>query len=578
MQKNRLIEEAKTFFQNTEKAKSEAKRHDGLLTQEKNALAGLLDSFQKIAPENFVPNRQDLLEKLAREIDHLGAQHQNFTKLNGLNIDYRSALSQLASLETRLAELRQQELWLDKSLLTAYEAADDWERQLEYRREVYNQQLQLANYEKDRASLKEGDPCPLCLSTHHPFRLHDVKPFVDEARNDLQAAEKVQRERQQERSILLKKHIEINTQIQQIEGLDGGEMGKQEARIGELERRLASFLPGLDGEDFSRSHGDWLANKLDNFEAELAEKKSVREQLAAMNGQISSKEEQVRALENQLKDARFAEQQNEQSRLDRETSLLGLEATFQDVTAALDKLLGKYGHRFSLETAKQMFSELKAKEAEFSTKKASREGHERQLELTRQSLRQLAVTQVDLERKCQQFNEEAAQLQTEIDTLNAKRLAAFGEKNPVAEREKLLAAIELAEKELATSRSQHEQAKERLARTRQQLESSETQLAVSQKAVEELEKNLKTGLAKSGFDSVEALRSAILPVVEAERIEALAEKMKLREVAFRQESKSAQAALEAALAKPLTTENAPELAAKVEGFDVELQQLQQAHS
>ncbi|MBK9016943.1 MAG: AAA family ATPase [Saprospiraceae bacterium] len=426
--KNRQTEEVKTYLQNSEKATQEAQRLEALLTQEKNALADLLESFEKSAPVNFVPNRQDLLEKLTREIDQLGTQHQNFTKLNGLNTEYRAALEQLAQLEARLAELRQQELCLDKSLLTAYEEAEEWEHQLAYRREVFNQQLLLANYEKDRVNLKEGDPCPLCQSTHHPFRLHEVKPFVDEARNDLKTAEKAQLERQQERNSLLKKHIEINTQIQQIEGMDVGEMGKLEERLGELEVRLAAFLPGLDGEDFSRSHGEWLVNKLDNFETELTEKKAVRERLAMLNSQISTKEEQVRTLENQLRDAQFAKQQNERSHLDREASLLDLAAKFKEATAELDKLVGKYGYRFSMETAKQMFSDLKAKEGDFSLKKTSRDGHERQLELTRQSLEQLAATQAELEQKCQQFSDELVLLQTEFDILNAKRVALFGTK------------------------------------------------------------------------------------------------------------------------------------------------------
>ncbi|MCF8282102.1 MAG: AAA family ATPase, partial [Bacteroidales bacterium] len=474
--KTRIAEEAKTLLQNTEQSRQDTAKLETIFTEEKNTLAGLLELFEKNTPGNFIPNRQDLLEILTREIEQLSEKHINFTNLSSLNAEYRAALVQLSNLENRLSELRQQELWLDKSLLSAYEEAEEWEHQLAYRREVYNQQLQLANYEKDRANLQEGDPCPLCLSTHHPFRLHEVKPFVDEARTDLEAAEKSNRERQLERNALLKQHIETNTQIQQIEGVEGGEMGKLEARIGGLEQQLAAFLPGLDGEDFSRSHGDWLVNKLDNFEVTLAEKKAIREKLTVLNSQISTKEERVRSLESQLKDARFAEQQNERSRLDREATLLDLAERFKESSAELDKLVDKYGFRFSLDTAKQMFSELKGKEDEFSTKKTNRDTHERQLELARQSLEQLVEAQSELEQKSQQLQAEATEQQGKLGILQAKRQSIFGVKNPVSEREKMLAELRNAEQAVAVTRTNHEQAKERLARTKQQLESTKKQL------------------------------------------------------------------------------------------------------
>ena len=44
----------------------------------------------------------------------------------------------------------------------------------------------IANYEKDRSELEEGQPCPLCFSTSHPFRGQEMKPFVDQAKVELE--------------------------------------------------------------------------------------------------------------------------------------------------------------------------------------------------------------------------------------------------------------------------------------------------------------------------------------------------------------------------------------------------------
>ncbi len=572
---NRLREEVNTLSQKAQQARDESSKLEAVLTQEKEKLANLMALFEKTAPDTFTPNRHDLLEKLAREIDHLGEHHQHFSQLNQLNHEYQSVLSQLSNLEARLGELRQEELWLNKTLLTAYEEYDEWERVLAYRRDVFNQQLQLANYEKDRANLKDGDPCPLCLSTHHPFRLHEVKPFVDEARQDLQSAEAAQRERQQQRNLLLKKHIEVNAQIQQIEGNENGEQSKLELRLTALEQRLSALLPNMDSDDFGRSHGEWLVSKLGNFEMELANKKAIREQLNLLNREIESVETQVRLLENKLKDSRFAEQQNEISRSDKAISLEEMALKFKEAAVELDKLVGKYSYRFSMETAKQMFGELRAKEGDFSMKKSQHDHHERQLELALQSVRQLNENLSEANEKSHNLAGRVAELAAEFSKLQANRFAAFGEKDPASEREALLKAIESAENELATARHEANQAREGLALTQQRLESQTAQLALGKQQLQELEKSLEDGMKKAGFDTLEALRSAILPSQEAEQIEAIAEQIKLREVAVRQEARLAEEALNAAIAMQKTEATEAELVEKLRFLETALQAAQQ---
>lgn len=571
----RIKEEAKNLHQLAEKARMESNRLGTILAQEKNALDGLMEDFEKIAPESFVPNRQELLDRLTREIDSLGEQHKNFSQLNALNSDYRAALTQLANLETRLAELRQMELSLDMALLTAHEEAEEWEQMLEVKRSNYQLQQLLANYEKDRANLREGDPCPLCLSTHHPFRLHEVKPFVDETKAELLTAENQQRQRQQQQNALLKQLIEVNSQIQQIETPKSGEREKAEARISDLEQRLAAMLPGLDGDDFSRSYGDWLSHRLGNFESELAGKKAVRAQLNALNGLISAKEEAIRQMENQLKDQGFSEQQYENSRTDRELSLKELVSKFVESTAELDRLVGKYGYQFSMENAGEMFKIFEAREKEFATNEAKLMETEQELKLAQQEIRQLTTMLGELSEKRSSFNERLAQLQFDFDELSAKRLEEFGDKNPVSEREKLLQALDNQEKMLNQARQDATQAREQLAMVRQQLDSQTEQLSQSKLTVLELESSLLNGLEIAGFDSLEALRSAILPTGEAEQIEREVEQIKHKEVAVAQEVKSATEAFEAIVAMQLTTENEQALTEKIAKLEVEIQELQQ---
>lgn len=571
----RLQEEIRQLTSAAEKAGNEATVLDTRLTQTKSAVSELLSAFEKTAPESFVPNRQDLLERLSRELDLLTEQQRNYSKLGNLNAEYKAALAELAELENRLNELRRAELWLDKALLTAYEESDELQARLDYRRGIYTQQLLIANYEKDRAELKEGDPCPLCGSEHHPFRTHEVKPFVDEARNELQAAENQQREQQRQRNELLKNHIEINTQIQQLDSGESGELAKMELKIGAIEQRLAALLPGFGEEDFSLSHGDWLLRRLDGFEEELTMKRTARSELAKIHTELTAQEEQARQLENQLKDLHFAKQQNENSRADREAVLKDLESKFNDGTAQLDRLVGKYGFHFSMETANGMFNELAAKEHDFSNKKRELDQHERQLELCRQAIQQLHTTQAELAKNFEKMKATVMASQNEIGQISEKRSTLFGEKNVEEERQKLLAELEIAETVAANSRTALENANAQLALTEQQLRSNQQQLEVAEKLVSELKSKLESDLTKSGFESLEAVRSAILPTEEAAEIEQEMEQFRHREVEIRQAEKSTKLALDEALKNPLSELNETEIELGTVELEAAFQNLQQ---
>ncbi|MCC6727681.1 MAG: hypothetical protein IT258_24455, partial [Saprospiraceae bacterium] len=575
-QQLKLKEAAKTLAEQSVKLKLEVGQLDAQLNELRANLVALTDSFEAAAPDSFTPNRQDLLEKLGHEIEVLGEHHQHFTQLNQLNADYRELVVQLSNLEHRLNELRREELWLDKALLTAYDEAAEWESLLEYRREVYNQQLLLANYEKDRANLKEGDPCPLCLSTHHPFRLHEVKPFVDEAKNDLLKVETIHKERHAQRSQLLKKHIEVNTQIQQLDEPENGEIAKQEARLMDLEQRISSLLPRFDGDDFGRSHGDWLVTKLGSFEEALAHKKALREQLNGLNKAIETQEIGARNLEGKLKDLRFAQQQSDISLAEKEAALADLATKFAEATTELNQLVGKFGYQFSMETARQMFTELRAKEGDFSQKKTEHDQHERQLELSKQAANQLKENQLEVQNKHEAIAKQLKVILTELEELRAKRIAALGEKDPIGERENLLNTIEATERTLNEARQAQTQANERLASTVAKLEGYGAQLSNGKKQLLDLENQVSSGLSKAGFETLGALRSAILPNEVAAKIEAVAEQLKLREVAVKQEKQQAEDALKIAQTEAVTNETEPVLMEQIAILELEMQVFQQS--
>lgn len=555
----RLQDELKMVKEQAAKSKRDGEKVTEKLADAQAALNQLLQEFQASAPMQFALNRQTLLEKIAGEIDQLSSRQQHFEKLDVLNEEYRNALTEHANLKHQLSELRQTEDWLDKSLLSILEEQEEWDAVLAFKRAIYQQQQLLVNYEKDRSKLVDGKPCPLCGATHHPFVHEGMKPMVDEAEKELKIAENKQQALLQKRQVLLKQNIEINSQIQQLSHENSGEIPKLEARILGLEQKLSALLPHFDGEDFSLSHGHWLSGKLSGFNSQLAQLKSSRELLSNLNSQIVAQEELVRQLENQWKEARFSEQQYLNSAAQREQSLAESIEKFNETTAALDKIVSKYGYQFLMETAAQMFSDLEARESEFSTKKTSREGHERQLGLANQAIQQLSENLKELTEKQVTWLSQVSEIQLEHENLLSQRRALFGEKNPTAERESLLENIEKAEREVALARSEALASNEQLILAKQQMDGLQKQMELAQKQGLELEIKLKEGMESIGFISIEMLRSAILPPSTAAHLESQSDQLNNREAALRQATESARDALENALASPATLDSLEEV-------------------
>lgn len=573
---NRLNDEQQRIRQQLKTAESAAEVLVKKLATENSELEKLMADFNKEAPEEFVTNRQDLLEKLNREIEELSRQNENARQLNGLSEEYRQTLAEMNSLDEQLDNLRREELALDKALLTALEESEAAELRLKLREELYRQQLQIANYEKDRAELKEDEPCPLCLSTHHPFRLHGVNTFVDQTKKDFENAQNEYRLLQNKRAGLFNRHKDVATGILNIDSLSTGLMAKMQTRLYDLERKMAALLPSLQEEDFYRSHGDWLLKKAAGLQDHLTEIKNARERLTNLNRQISAREESVRTIDNQLKERRF-EVAKSQSNLETiADNLEEFEQKFKREAGELDGLVSKYGYKFSIDQANGMFQELAGMEKEFSAKKTQLGEDERQLDLTLLKIEQEKKRLAESGQKCRTIAEFNATEETALETLKNKRFTIFEKKDPKEERERLLNDLNTLEKSWQEARADFEQNKEQLSKTSENLKNFHAQRDKARKNHEEITSSLDVGLKKAGITSVEELRKDILPEAEATQIEQAAEQLRQREAEARHQFTRVKHDLETTRQQQLTQKSIGELSEEIPALETKEQQIQQS--
>ncbi len=554
-----IKEELHVLSQKNSQAESEQHLVQHHLEQEKTGLEALVLNFKKTATVEYPTDRNDLIEKLSFEIEALGEQHKNFRQLNGLSEEYSQTLQELAELEDELDNLKREETAIDKMLLSALEETETLENILKYKQENFRLHQQIANYEADRANLKEGEACPLCFSTEHPFRHQHVKPYVNEAKAELEMAENAYHESHQYRTALLKRHYEISSNILHIDSSTTGHLGRVQNKLLDCERKMAALFPGLNEDDFAKSHGVWLLKKVGTFEDNLNRKKSARETLARLNREIGQREEQMRSLENKAKDLHFDIKHRAELIKEKERMLEDFDKKFQQGRQELDILVGKYGYQFSVEEANGMFGELEAQEKDFSQQKSQLQTWEGQLALARQELKQIEKLLKETSEKHKAKHLELEEARSVMSGLQTKRKELFGENDPQVEREKLLEGTERLEKSMAEAQEVFNKNKEALALNHQALHSKQENLAKTQKALGNISADLEKALKKLGFANTDTLKNAILPEEAAQAIEQQAEALKNKAIEIAQSIRETQASIETQALLGLTEKTLAEL-------------------
>jgi len=579
----RLAEQA---IAGLEKEQKEAEKQLGQLEQQREKLRKerekLQEQFNLLVPPNYVQERSELAGLLSREIELLNEQKQNLQELYRLSGEYQNLLNELAGFEEQLESLQSQEMALSKDLMTSLDAMDALSRQLEFKRSVYEQQLMIANYEKGRAELEEGQPCPLCFSTHHPFRENPVKPFADEAKAELAAVQARYDTAYSNHRKLLNRHKEIESQIEQLAGNDvkqlSGQVARQFKKILDYEDKIAQVAPELGGEDYNYAlaRRNLLSRKIDNAEKLIRERQEARDQLSKLLSGLEAQEAGIAKVEKALQE-QYTTFKVLEGRLQLQRQQLeGQQESFGKAAARLDALLQQYGYSFTVETAAKAFDELARQREEWSAKNESLQQASRSLELARQEEKQMKKDSGANSRHM-----EALQARIETDekawkSLVEERHRLFGDKDLKVARQQQREKMEAAEQQLGLALQQSGELALELGKIEQSVKEKTEGLKEAGKKAAQLEGNLSKALAEAGFDGLASLREALLDEAAARQLEALREQLSKREIEARQDLKATVESLEAEQQKALTEESMESLRGQLQEKEETYNQHQQS--
>ncbi len=536
-----FVEEKKGLFKEIEQLEQALKnaKDKQAEVQEKLKLAD--SEIKELLPDNLIENRREALQFLNKEIEELSQQTAQVKEFNSLTEMYNVLLKDLNEQEAQLENLRNQESVLNVRLMNSLEMVDEMNKRLEYKQGIYDQQRVLASYDEDRKKLKKGEPCPLCFSTEHSLDKHDLKPFVNEAAEELAVVKSQFDEVKMVHRQIANSYNEIQLKMEELIGNEiqktSGAIQKQFNKIVEFEGKLKVFASKIDSNIFLLSQNFLINKKLESIEVSVAERRHKRDSIEIIL-------EKVRLIELAEKEAGELVQglsRKEVTLTERmnllEKQIKESEKQKTSKISIINKLLKGYKLEFDLNTAKQMFADLRKKKEDFDKHQKLFSEGSNQLKINENEIIQSTKSISKIEKLLEKEKKKLEKLTHQFKEDWNQRKNLFGEKNPQVEKENWATFLNEKGVQLNHQKEEFNLLKIELEKLKSNFENNEKQSVGLEKSISLLEQKLKKGASKLGveFDTIGA---SILEESRLNELEALKESITKQAIEFEQEDKS----------------------------------------
>lgn len=505
------------------KAEKVFKQTERELVQKQKVHQQLEAQFSNLVPDNFVTDKSELLHQLHEQIEALNEQRQHLKELYRLNEEYQQLLEELTQYEDQLESLQHIELAIGKDLMTSLDALDAVSKRLEYKRSIYEQQLMISNYEQDRAQLEEGEACPLCFSTSHPFREKQVKPFVNEAKDELDTVQKQYEFVYKHHRSLLNQQKDVEGKMEQLAGNElkdlSGQVRSHFERILSYEQKMATIAPAIHNVDFSQTRALLLSKKIRESEEQIKTLQSSRGQLSQIIQQLAQAEIVLKEVE-ELEKEQSANLRLLQERFDLQQQLLkDGEEKFNKAVKEANSLLKPYGYHFDLDKTADVFQILEQQQQEWQQNKIASEKATNELAILSQKYEQQQQQLTNLTERLGKLSLKKDKLTDQLTGLKKERFELFGEKYPKEEREKIQSAITISEQKGKTVKANLDALEKEQSNLLQSKNDKEEQLVELKEKQQKLETGLHTIATKAGFENVSVFKNALLDESQAQQLE-----------------------------------------------------------
>ena len=434
---------------------------------------------------------------------------------------YQSLLKERNDWEAQVSSLLARDLAISKELFNALDELEACQEILDYTKNNYENHLKIANFEQYRAELKDGDPCPLCQSTHHPFRLHDFHPQPDRAQKEYRKAEARYKEAARRAQQLSLDHRTTGDQIewsytrdtslsnlQKKEGELAALLGKAHALHLKVENSgaLHSALQQLEADGNALTAADASAAKISGLEEAL---RKLEQEYGQKTGETERLYGKLAMLQSQ------GEEQQKSTDLTYQNLLNTIASFFPQWAAELPQNLKQQ--------LGQSTEEVRRRQQRRTDLAQNREVHLTRKKYLSEQLHKEQTQLAGLQAELQNTRES-------LDTLRSERNTLLGERNPDTEQQQATTALrelEAAENECSRDLNTLLQQKHQADAT---LKTREDILEEGRRAWTQSAQALEAACIAQGIASIAELRSLQMEASEVKALQHLRGELGKREI------------------------------------------------
>ncbi len=469
------------------------------------------DSLKKILPKEIEQQQNEWLQTAIQEIEELDLHLQRIKQLIQLQSSYENIQKKTAILQETL-ENQALTIELLSSELLNYEfnILGELEAEAKYTEQLYQRELKMANYMRDRKALEEGEACPLCLSKEHPFRHEHFELFVDRKEKAHKAAKKAYEnalEVKMDKGAKLQKEYKnsdvLYTKIEQAN-----------VQMTEIEEQITLLTRKMDESQLQYVKAEQLYDFRMYLEKNIQDKKKIRNEVSTILGGIDKIKPQL-----EQKKLAFANAKNAAENARKELSAIEKEglnskAEIDALGEVLKNKLEKYQLNFSIEKVGGILKELKSKGKQYSKKRIDFEEAKHNLALKKKSLE-------NRRNQLEEFNNTHTKLKAiieeqeqKLENIKQQRLEYFADKNPLEERQQLEERLKAQEGIIETAVASHTQRQLELTRIDTELKNMEAQLQKNTTLKQKQDAKLQESLKHFGIENLDKVQIQIANLEE----------------------------------------------------------------
>lgn len=516
-------------------------------------------------------------EELESQLSHLPSLISNCEQQYKLAGQYRLLIAEQTTLREEIRE-EARKLDTEEVLLSKLQKEkEDAESNLRDLRQLVELQQRIRKYESDRSQLREGDPCPLCGSVHHPYsagKVHDEVPDAEKKR-DLQErnVQRLINEVQQKSMVVNTCQHEIRSKKQLLEKAEADLQSVMEEFT--FNNKLLPAPLDIGNVGVIQAVKEKKKNELAGLQKMIAEIRQLKDHIIDTGNQTKRKQEQLSQIELDI-----AVLLQRQDVVDDEIAKHGeqmasLHERCQQVQTTIKELLEPYNLNFAIQELGKTGRLLE----EMSDRYDASLNRLQQLKLQKVQVETETGKSEELldekEKRLKDRDAEIKGVEERFRNTEKERRLLLGDIVPSEERERLNKAVREASLQKEETYSLWQQKKEKVQECQTRCEQIHANIKKDSTALTALQTKLEKTLAEQQIASVHALQALFLQEDEAQRIARKERDLETKIAGLTRMRDSIQSELDREVSRQLTSETIDELQNRVNELDGQIQELNQ---